>query len=169
MGPLNHNLTAIGGGACGRNPFDWMEYLRRSPQGSVVHFENTMRGCIPMCATAVMLGIHVRVGIEDNIWRVKGERFTTVKQVEQMVNLAKAFGRKVASGEEARKIFKIGVWYNSPDETLAALGLPPNRKEGEPGFLTWETDGKKGLSAAASDSHPMSYCLVRPEPAPARK
>src|SRR5262245_50982686 len=38
MGPLNHNLTAIGGGGCGRNRYDWMEYLRRSPQGSVVHF-----------------------------------------------------------------------------------------------------------------------------------
>src|SRR5262249_34641552 len=38
MGPLNHNLTAVGIGAHGRNPVDWMEYLRRSPQGSVVHF-----------------------------------------------------------------------------------------------------------------------------------
>ena len=43
------------------------------------------------------------------------------------------------------------------------LGLPPNRKEGEPGFLVWETTGKRGLAAAASDSHPMAYCLVGPE------
>lgn len=169
MGPLNHNLTAIGGGCCGRNPFDWMEYLRRSPQGSVVHFENTMRGCIPMCATGVMLGVHVRVGIEDNLWRVKGERFTTVKQVEQMARLSVAFGRKVATGEEARKIMKIGVWYNSVEETLSHLGLPPNRKDGEAGFLTWETTGKKGLNVSASDSHPMSYCLVPPDAAAAAK
>jgi uncharacterized protein (DUF849 family) len=163
MGPLNHNLTAIGGGACGRNPFDWMEYLRRSPHGSVVHFENTMRGCIPMCAMSVVLGIHPRVGIEDNLWRVKGERFTTVQQVEQMARLAHAFGRKLATVEEARDIMKIGVWYDSVEETLQALGLPPNRKEGEPGFLVWKTTGKKGLNVAASDSHPMSYCLVPPD------
>jgi uncharacterized protein (DUF849 family) len=163
MGPLNHNLTAIGGGMCGRNPFDWMEYLRRSPHGSVVHFENTMRGCIPMCAISVVLGIHPRVGIEDNLWRVKGERFTTVQQVEQMARLAQAFGRKVATCEEARNIMKIGVWYDSVEETLQALGLPPNRKEGEPGFLVWETTGKRGLAVAASDSHPMSYCLVPPD------
>jgi uncharacterized protein (DUF849 family) len=163
MGPLNHNLTAIGGGMCGRNPFDWMEYLRRSPHGSVVHFENTMRGCIPMCAMSVVLGIHPRVGIEDNLWRVKGERFTTVQQVEQMARLAQAFGRKVATCEEAREIMKIGVWYDSVEETLHSLGLPPNRKEGEPGFLVWHTTGKKGLSVAASDSHPMSYCLVPPD------
>jgi hypothetical protein len=109
------------------------------------------------------------VGNEDNLWRVKGERFTTIKQIEQMVRLSEAFGRKIATGEEARKMMKIGVWYNSIEETLTALGLPPNRKEGEPGFLTWETTGKKGLNAAASDSHPMSYCLVPPDPGAAKK
>jgi uncharacterized protein (DUF849 family) len=168
MGPLNHNLTAIGGGCCGRNPFDWMEYLRRSPQGSVVHFENTMRGNISMNAMAVVLGVHPRCGIEDNIWRVKGERFTTVKQVEQMVRLSEGYGRKIATADEARQIMKIGVWYDSVEETLQKLGLPPNREIGQRGFLTWDTDGKKKLSAAASDSHPMSYCLVRPDPVAAK-
>jgi uncharacterized protein (DUF849 family) len=142
MGPLNYNLTAIGGGGCGRNPFDWMEYVRRSPQGSVVHFENTMRGNIPMNAMAVVLGIHCRVGIEDTIWRVKGERFPTVKQIEQMVRLAEGYGRKIATAEEARQIMKIGVWYDSVEETLRHLGLPPNREVGQLGFLTWETDGR---------------------------
>jgi len=165
MGPLNHCLVAIGGGCAGRNPFDWMEYLRRSPQGSVLCWENTMRGVIPMCAMAVVLGIHVRVGNEDNLWRVKGERFPSAKQVEQMANLAKAYGRKVATTEEARAIMQVGTWYNSVDETLLKLGLPPNRKEGEPGFLVWKTTGKKGLNAEASDSHPMAYCMVPPEPA----
>jgi uncharacterized protein (DUF849 family) len=168
-GPLNHCLVSIGGGACGRNPFDWMEYLRRSPQGSVLCWENTMRGVIPMCGMAVMLGIHVRVGNEDNLWRVKGERFSSVKQVEQMVKLAEAYGRKVATCEEARKIMKIGVWYNSPEETLLALGLPPNRKQGEPGFLVWETTGRKVAGERASDSHPMAYCMVGPEAATAAK
>ncbi len=31
-GPLNHAVVAIGGGAAGRNPFDMMEYIRRSPR-----------------------------------------------------------------------------------------------------------------------------------------
>ena len=166
MGPLNHCLVAIGGGAAGRNPFDWMEYLRRSPQGSVLTWENIMRGVIPMTAMAVILGINVRVGIEDNIWRVKGERFTTVQQVEQMVRLAEAYGRKIATAREARGIMKIGTWYNTPDETLFNLGLPPNRDQGEPGFLTWETTGRRALAQAASDSHPMAYCLVPPSEVP---
>jgi uncharacterized protein (DUF849 family) len=163
MGPLNHCLVSIGGGACGRNPFDWMEYLRRSPQGSILCWENTMRGVIPMTAMAVVLGIHVRVGNEDNIWRVKGERFPSVKQVEQMARLSEAYGRKVATAEEAHKLMKTGVWYDSIDETLKELGMTPNRKSGEPGFVKWETAGKKGLSEEASDSHAMAYCMVAAE------
>jgi hypothetical protein len=126
-----------------------------------------MRGAIPMTAMAVILGIHVRVGIEDNLWRVKGERFPTIKQIEQMVRLSEAYGRKVATADEAREIMKIGVWYDSPEETLLNLGLPPNRKEGETGFLMWETIGKHGVAQSASDSHPMAYCLAGPEPEPA--
>lgn len=44
MGPLNHALVAIGGGGCaGRNPFDFMEYLRRSPHGSIFSIESLWR------------------------------------------------------------------------------------------------------------------------------
>jgi beta-keto acid cleavage enzyme len=163
MGPLNHCLVSIGGGASGRNPFDWMEYLRRSPQGSVLTWENVMRGVIPMTAMAVILGIHVRVGNEDDLWRVKGERFTTVQQVEQMVRLCEAYGRRVATAKEAREIMQIGVWYDSIDQTLLSLGMHPNRPEGARGFMRWETTGRHAVGAEASDSHPMAYCLVPPE------
>ena len=142
LGPLNHCLVAVGGGCAGRNPFDWMEYLRRSPHGSICTFENTMRGVIPMCTVAVALGIHVRVGNEDNIWRKKGERFPTVKQVEQIVRIAKEIGREVATCDDARRIMKIGTWYNSPAETLSTLGLPPNRPSGQQGFIVHDTDAK---------------------------
>jgi hypothetical protein len=128
----------------------------------VLTWENAMRGAIPMNAMAVMLGINCRVGNEDNIWRVKGERFPTVKQVEQMVKLAEAYGRKVATGKEAREIMQIGTWYDSVDETLFKLGWPPNRPDGKQGFVTWDTVGRHGIGAEASDSHPMAYCLVAP-------
>ena len=52
----------------------------------------------------------------------------------------------------------VGNWYNSVEveETLAALGLPPNHKKGEPCFLTRTTTEKRGLAEVASDSHPNS-------------
>ena len=46
-GPLNLALCGYGGGTMGRNPFDWMEMLRRAPHGSAsVTFWSSMRGNI---------------------------------------------------------------------------------------------------------------------------
>ena len=143
MGPLNHCLMAVGGGCAGRNPFDMMEYLRRSPQGSVFTMMSNMRSVFPLTTMAIALGVHVRSGIEENLWSPhKGERMTTAKQVEWQSEMAVRLGRKVATGEEAREIFKIGTWYDSVEETLANLGLPPNREDHRAGFQVKKTDGK---------------------------
>ena len=161
MGPVNHSLTAIGGsGFCGRNPFDFMEYIRRSPDGSVMTMESIWRTVAPFAAMAIALGVHIRCGIEDNIWRRKGQRMSSVQQVDQIVRLAKELNRRVASGDQAREMSKLGVSYNSVEETLAALGLPPNRKDGQLGFITRETDGKLRAATAGSDGHALAGQLT---------
>jgi hypothetical protein len=88
-----------------------------------------------MMAMSIAMGLHVRVGIEDNLWRRKGEKFTSVQQVEQVVRMARELGRDVATADDARRIMKIGTWYDSVDETLQALGMSSNRKSGQRGFL----------------------------------
>jgi hypothetical protein len=65
-----------------------------------------------------------------------------VKQVEWAVKQSEQFGRKVATADEARQIMKIGVWYETVEETLFKAGLPPNRPEGYKGFLAYDTDGR---------------------------
>jgi uncharacterized protein (DUF849 family) len=155
-GPLNHQLVAIGGGAAGRNPFDMLEYVRRSPHGSIMFMESWMRTVLPLSMISIALGQHVRVGIEDNIWGRKGERMGTVRQVEQMVRIANELGRRVATGKDARRLMKIGTWYKNADETLFNLGLPPNRQTGQRGFLVYDTDGKRHDQIEASDSHPLA-------------
>jgi len=157
MGPLSHTMTAIGGaGGCGRNPFDFMEWVRRSPQGSIATYESLWRTVPPYAAMAVALGIHMRVGNEDNLWRKPGQRMTSIEQVEQVVRIANELGRKVATADEARQMLKIGTWYNSPDEALANLGLPPNRRGGQLGFIVKETDGRLHPPVSGSDSHPIA-------------
>lgn len=142
-GPLNMAICGYGGGSLGRNPFDWMEFLRRTPHGaSSVTFWSSMRGNIAIQTMATVLGQHVRVGNEDNIWDMYKKRWSTPKQIEWAVRQSEQFGRKVATAEEARKIMKVGVWYDTVDETLAKLGLPPNRPQGYKGFLTYDTDGR---------------------------
>lgn len=142
-GPLNIALCGYGGGSMGRNPYDWMEMLRRTPHGaSSVTFWSSMRGNIAIQNLALILGAHVRVGNEDNIWDARGKRWSTVKQIEWAVKMSEQFGRKVATAEEARKMMKIGAWYDTVEETLFNLGLPPNRPEGYKGFLAYEPDGR---------------------------
>ena len=132
-GPLNLNYVAIGGGASGTHPADLLEFARRTPDGAVLTIESIMRSVIPLNTVAIALGLHVRVGIEDNIWRRKGERMTSVQQIEQMVRISREIGRDVATGSEARDIYQIGVQYNSTEETLARLGMVPNREPGQRG------------------------------------
>ncbi|MFI0961125.1 3-keto-5-aminohexanoate cleavage protein [Streptomyces sp. NPDC021080] len=134
-GPLVLNYVAIGGGFAGRHPADLIEFVRRVPDGAVLTIESSMRAVAPMNAIGIALGVHVRVGNEDNLWRRKGERMSSVEQVEQMVQISQALGRDIATGAEARKIYKIGETYSSTDETLAQLGMVPNRRPGQRGFM----------------------------------
>ena len=136
-GPLILNYVAIGGGASGTHPADLIEFTRRVPDGAVLTIESLMRNVLPFNTIAIALGLHVRVGIEDNIWRGKGERMTSVQQIEQMVRISEELGRDVANGPEAKRIYQIGTWYQSTDETLRQLGYPPNRQPGQRGVPRW--------------------------------
>ena len=48
---------------------------------------------------------------------------------------SREFGRADRDGKEAREICKIGVFYDTVEETLVANGFAPNRKGGQQGFL----------------------------------
>jgi uncharacterized protein (DUF849 family) len=162
MGPLNMCMAAYGGGTLGRNPFDVLNFLQRIPQNAVATIWSSMRGNHTLQAMGIILGLHVRVGNEDNIWGANRERSTTLQQIKGAVNVCKMFGRRVATAEQARKIMKVGVWYNSAEETLKALGMPPNPVDYNVGLQFWETDGKLRAGVVGSDSHPIAACLVPP-------
>jgi uncharacterized protein (DUF849 family) len=132
-GPLVLNHVMIGGGQDGPNPVNMMEFIRRVPAGAVLTIESLMRHVLPVNTMAIAMGLHVRVGIEDNFWGRKGERLTNVQQIEQMVRIARELYREVATGEQAKQIYQIGTHYKSADETLAQLGHAPNRRAGERG------------------------------------
>jgi len=133
-GPLVLNWVAIGGGLDGPSPYNMMEFIRRVPDGAVLTLETLMRHVLPVNAMAIAMGLHVRVGIEDNLWGRKGERLSSVQQVEQVARISRELYREVATGEEARRIYQIGTHYKTADETLAKLGYAPNRRPGERGI-----------------------------------
>lgn len=130
-GPLNLTWVGIGGGFDGPNPYNFMEFIRKAPDGACLTLESLMKNVLPINTMAMALGLHPRCGIEDTIIDQHGNPMTSVEQVEQCVRIAKELGREIASGAEAREIYKIGTWYQDADETLAKLGMAPNRRPGQ--------------------------------------
>lgn len=132
-GPLNLTWVGIGGGFDGPNPANFMEFIRRAPDGSTVTLESVMGNVLPINTIAIALGMHCRCGIEDTIYDPHGNKMGSVAQIEQLVRISRELGREVANGQEAREIYKIGTQYNSTEETLTKLGMAPNRERGQAG------------------------------------
>jgi uncharacterized protein (DUF849 family) len=136
-GPLVMNWVAISGGMDAPNIYNLTNFVRATPDGAMLTVESSMRNVLPINMIGMALGLHVRCGIEDNIWNQdRSARMGTVEQIEQLVRFAKELGRPVANGQEAREILKIGVFYDTVEETHAANCFSPNPKGGQQGFLS---------------------------------
>jgi uncharacterized protein (DUF849 family) len=154
LGPVNGFFSMVGGGVAGANPLDWMELIRRTPHGSVWTYQTMMRYTWPLVSFCITLGQHVRVGIEENLWGPTkgGKRMTTVQMIDKAVRMARELGRDIATAEQAHQILKIGTWYGSVDETLFNAGLPPNRPQGQQGFVMYDTDERMPKAARMDSS-----------------
>jgi uncharacterized protein (DUF849 family) len=61
----------------------------------------------PAVAQAVILGGHVRVGLEDNLWLERGVHASNGTLVEKAVKIIELLGPKVATPDEARAILQL--------------------------------------------------------------
>ena len=135
-GPLVCNWVAISGGMDAPNVYNLANFLRAVPDGTKLTVESSMRNTLPINMMGIAMGLHVRCGIEDNLWnQARTAKMSTVEQIEQLVRISREFGREIATGKEAREILKIGVFYDTVEESLAANGFSPNRNGGNQGFL----------------------------------
>ena len=135
-GPLVCNWVAISGGMDAPNIYNLANFLRAIPDGTKLTVESSMRNVLPINMMGMAMGLHVRCGIEDNLWnQSRTAKMSTVEQIEQLVRISREFGREIATGKEAREILKIGVFYDTVEESLAANGFAPNRNGGNQGFL----------------------------------
>ncbi|MBT9550087.1 MAG: 3-keto-5-aminohexanoate cleavage protein [Hydrogenophaga sp.] len=135
-GPLVMNWVAISGGMDAPNLYNLANFVRAIPDGSMLTVESSMRNTLPINMMGMAMGLHVRCGIEDNLWnQTRTAKIGTVEQIRQLVRIAGEMGRPVANGQEARAILKIGVFYETVEETLAANGFAPNPRGGQQGFL----------------------------------
>jgi uncharacterized protein (DUF849 family) len=129
--PLILTWVAIGGGFDAPNIYNLANFVRAVPDGAVLTLETSMLNVLPINMMAIAMGLHVRCGIEDNLWtQDRKAKMGSVKQIEQLVRISRELGRDIADCKEARRIYRIGEFYKDADETLARNGFAPNRKAG---------------------------------------
>ncbi len=78
------------------------------PAGSTWTAAGIGRNEFDIAAAAIIMGGHVRVGFEDNLYLEKGVLAKSNGElVEKVVKLARLLGREIASPAEARRILSI--------------------------------------------------------------
>ena len=77
------------------------------PEGSTWTVAGIGRWQLPMAVLAIVMGGHVRVGLEDNLYYRKGQLATNEQLVARIARISAEAGRSVASPEEARQILGL--------------------------------------------------------------
>ncbi|EOD01911.1 3-keto-5-aminohexanoate cleavage protein [Caldisalinibacter kiritimatiensis] len=106
--PLHFDFVMGVPGAITGELRDLIYLVESIPKGSTWTVAGIGRYELPLATAAIILGGHVRVGFEDNIYYRKGELAKSNAQlVERIVRLAHELGRDVATPDEAREILSI--------------------------------------------------------------
>ena len=94
-GPLNLTWVGIGGGFDGPNPCNFMEFIRRAPDGACLTLES--RSCATCCRSTpwrLRWACIARAASRTRIWGQHGERMTSVQQIEQLVRVCARTGSR---------------------------------------------------------------------------
>lgn len=106
--PLHFDFVLGVPGACPGTSEDLMHMVRSIPEDSTWTVAGIGKDELPLGVMAIVLGGHVRVGFEDNIYYSKGVLAkSNAELVERIVRIAKEVGREVATPDEAREILNI--------------------------------------------------------------
>jgi 3-keto-5-aminohexanoate cleavage enzyme len=81
---------------------------RQLPLGSTFTVAGMARWQLPMTALAILMGGHVRVGLEDNLYYTKGKLARNEELVSRVRLLSEQLQRDVAKPDEARLILGLG-------------------------------------------------------------
>ena len=77
------------------------------PKDSVFNVSAIGTAQLPATTHALLLGGHVRVGLEDNLFYRQGELATNIQLIERMVRIVRELGFEPATPTEAREIMGL--------------------------------------------------------------
>lgn len=100
--------TYLGGLAVPGNMRNFINMLDNMPSDSMFQTIGVGLNQMPMITLSMIVGGHVRVGFEDNLFYKRGELLKSTEQkVKQVVQLAEIMGREVATPKQARQMLGI--------------------------------------------------------------
>jgi 3-keto-5-aminohexanoate cleavage enzyme len=87
---------------------DVMHMIQNMPSESMFSVIGIGAYQLPLHVLSIILGGHVRVGMEDNVYYRRGELATSNAQfVERIVRIANELGREVATPAQARQMLGL--------------------------------------------------------------
>jgi 3-keto-5-aminohexanoate cleavage enzyme len=106
--PMHFNFMLGVKGGINATPRDLLFLVNSIPKNSTFCVGGIGRYEFPMITMSIIMGGHVRVGFEDNIYLSKGKLAKSNGElVEKVVRISKELGRDIATPDEARKILGI--------------------------------------------------------------
>ena len=106
-GPLHFNLVMGVPGSISATPKHLMFLVEDLPEGSTWTVSGIGKSQVQMLTMAIVMGGHVRTGLED-VLKYKGDVLATnVMLLERVLQIAKAVDRQVANTDEAREILSL--------------------------------------------------------------
>jgi 3-keto-5-aminohexanoate cleavage enzyme len=91
-------------------PENVIDLARQAPQPCLINVAGTGAHQLPLNVLGLLMGFHVRTGLEDNLYYKRGKLAESNAQlVERVVRIAKELNRQIASPKEAREMLGISA------------------------------------------------------------
>ena len=89
-------------------PANLVSLVNELPDSSVFFVIGVGPYQMPMNVMSILLGGHVRVGMEDNVYYAKGRKLkSNAESVARIVRIAREMGREIATPQQARQMLGI--------------------------------------------------------------
>ena len=105
--PLHFNLVMNVPGSIAGTPKNLFHMIDSLPNKSTFSVMGVGRAQIQMLAMSIAMGGHIRTGLEDVLVLKDGSPATNQLLVQQVLDIAKALGREIATPGEARQILGL--------------------------------------------------------------
>jgi 3-keto-5-aminohexanoate cleavage enzyme len=106
-GPLHFNMVMNVPGSMPGTMKNLMFLVDSLPDNATWTVSGIGKSQVKILTTSILLGGHVRTGLEDCLKYERGVDATNQMLVQRVVNIAKAVGREIATVDEARQIMNL--------------------------------------------------------------